>query len=370
MNTTPKISVIVPVYNVKKYLNQCVDSILTQTLKEIEVILINDGSTDGCEDIINAYAQLDSRVCALTQENSGYGKTINRGLDAAHGEYIAIVESDDWIEPDMFESLYSIAKEYDVDLVKGNYYKSTTKKGDVQKRLLPENMVGRVLNPKIESNIFYLKPTIWSAIYKNAFLKSKHIRCLETPGASYQDVGFNFKTLAMADRVYLTSKPVVHYRCDNESSSVHSSGKIYCVADEWREIDRYMMDYPDEEESSRALRFYVRFNNYLWNLHRLRGKNRELFREVFRAEYEKGIQAGVIRKEDYPTRRWYVIQHAIYPYSLKITLTKMLLRCFSFIFFRSKGRCRKWASKYLHIRGVETIPPGFVPKEEPGSNKR
>ena len=95
----PKVSILVPCYNVEKYLKQCLDSIVNQTLQDIEIICINDGSTDSTLDIIKQYAKNDDRFVVIDKQNEGYGKSMNRGLDAATGEYIGIVESDDWIEP-------------------------------------------------------------------------------------------------------------------------------------------------------------------------------------------------------------------------------------------------------------------------------
>ena len=117
----PKVSILVPCYNVEKYLPQCLDSIVNQTLKDIEIIAINDGSTDSTLDIIKQYAKKDKRFVIIDKKNEGYGKSMNRGLDAATGEYIGIVESDDWVEPDAFETLYNMAKLNDADIAKADF---------------------------------------------------------------------------------------------------------------------------------------------------------------------------------------------------------------------------------------------------------
>ncbi|MBS7046628.1 MAG: glycosyltransferase family 2 protein, partial [Eubacterium sp.] len=107
----PKISIIVPVCNVEKYLSKCLDSIVNQTLKEIEIICIDDGSTDDSGAILDSYSQKDSRIKVIHKKNSGYGNSMNVGMDCAEGEYIGIVESDDCILPEMYEELYKAAKE-------------------------------------------------------------------------------------------------------------------------------------------------------------------------------------------------------------------------------------------------------------------
>ena len=118
---TPKVSILVPIFNVEKYLRQCLDSIVNQTLKDIEIICINDGSTDSSPAIIDEFAKNDPRIVILTKTNSGYGDSMNQGLKKATGEYIGIVESDDWVDIDMFENLYDIAVKNNVAVNIGQF---------------------------------------------------------------------------------------------------------------------------------------------------------------------------------------------------------------------------------------------------------
>lgn len=114
----PKVSVIIPVYKVEKYLVQCLDSIVGQTLKDIEIIIVDEGDKDACRYIIDHYEQADKRVIAIHEKNGGYGASVNKGFDIAKGEYIGIVESDDFIAPEMYEEMYNYAKKLDADVVK------------------------------------------------------------------------------------------------------------------------------------------------------------------------------------------------------------------------------------------------------------
>lgn len=116
-----KISVLIPIYNVEKYLGECLESIINQTYSDLEIICINDGSTDNSLSIINKYAKLDDRIVLIDKENSGYGDSMNRGLSIAKGEYISIVESDDFIEKDMLGVLYEKMASYNLDVVKCKY---------------------------------------------------------------------------------------------------------------------------------------------------------------------------------------------------------------------------------------------------------
>lgn len=113
----PKVSIVVPVYNTEKYLNQCVESILAQTLREIEVILVDDGSQAACAELCDKLAEKDARVKVIHKINGGAGLARNTGLEVAHGEYVGFVDSDDYIKPTMYETLYVSAVKYDADLV-------------------------------------------------------------------------------------------------------------------------------------------------------------------------------------------------------------------------------------------------------------
>ena len=120
-----KVSVILPIYNVSQYLRQALDSVVNQTLRELEIICVDDGSTDDSLEIVREYAQKDSRIVVITGPNGGYGKAMNKGLDRATGEYIGILEPDDYVDLHMFEDLYRIAAENRLDLVKADFYRFT-----------------------------------------------------------------------------------------------------------------------------------------------------------------------------------------------------------------------------------------------------
>ena len=114
---TPKFSIVVPMYNVERFLPKCVDSLCSQTLKDIEIIMVDDGSPDRCGEIAEAYALKDSRVQVVHRVNGGLGPARNSGMEIARGEYIGFVDSDDWVDSNMFERLYAAASDYHADIV-------------------------------------------------------------------------------------------------------------------------------------------------------------------------------------------------------------------------------------------------------------
>ncbi|HBK60182.1 MAG TPA: glycosyltransferase family 2 protein, partial [Firmicutes bacterium] len=116
---TPKVSVIVPMYNVERYVRQCVDSLLAQTLDDIEIILVDDGSPDSCGKIADEYAVRYGNVKSVHRENGGLGPARNTGIENASGEYVGFIDSDDWVSPAMFRLLYEAAKQNDADIAVG-----------------------------------------------------------------------------------------------------------------------------------------------------------------------------------------------------------------------------------------------------------
>ncbi len=227
-----KVSVVVPIYKVEDYLEECVDSILNQTLKEIEVILVDDGSPDDCPRIVDKYAKQDKRVVAVHQENAGYSAAVNRGIEMAKGEYIGIIESDDWIEPDMYEKLYANAKENDTDITKGMFtmYDSTQPEGvqdtvfrngmGVDLSLAPDGVFKVIEWPKMLA----FHASIWSSIYRAEFVKE--IKIPETAGASYQDFPFMIEVMTRAERISVVKKPFVHWRNEpGQSNSTSAYGE-------------------------------------------------------------------------------------------------------------------------------------------------
>lgn len=218
-----KISVIVPIYGVEKYLKECVDSILTQTLSDIEIILIDDGSKDNCPKIIDEYAEQDSRIIAIHKENGGYGQTCNIGLKRATGEYIAIVEPDDYIDCKMYEDLYKIAHEFNSDIVKSCFY------DNLQSKMLKGCNKVKWDDDKIPQNksftikecplFLYYHPSIWSCIYKREFLNKHNICFVEAPGAGWTDNPFQVQTMCLAERINYTPNAYYYWRRLNEYAS-------------------------------------------------------------------------------------------------------------------------------------------------------
>lgn len=274
-NSTPLVSVIMPIYNAADFLRQSLKCVVNQTLQNIEIICINDGSTDDSCDIIAEFAAKDKRIRIISKQNAGYGAAVNDGLSAAVGEYIAIFEPDDWIEPDMYETLYNAAKENDLDVVKADYFKYWGNGRNEMEPIAKNGFYNQVFKPDPQTYHSNIWGSIWSALYCRKMIEQNHIRLLETPGASFQDTGFIFKTNVCAKRMMLLNQAFLHYRQDNTASSINNKAKIFCVCDEYDEIDDFLQTHNLPQWQNLAHR--KRCEVYFWNLERINNQNRKIF---------------------------------------------------------------------------------------------
>ena len=298
---SPKVSLVIPCCNVEKYVEQSVRSAMSQSLRNIEIICINDGSTDSTLSILQKLADEDARIRIIDKPNSGYGNSMNVGFDAARGEYIGILESDDFIDEFMLEVHYDLAKANDADVVKSNFYFywSTPIERNVHCDLLDKVECDRVIEPYLEPHVFFVKPSIWSAIYRADFIREHNIRFNETPGASFQDASFNFEVWLNAKRVWLIYDAYLHYRQDNEQSSVNSPKKVYCVCDEYERMEGMVdaLDDPVKRGFMKAVLVKMKYDSYMWNYDRLAPELGREFLDRFAAEMREHVDKGEIAWE-------------------------------------------------------------------------
>ena len=314
---TPKVSVVIPCYNAQKYLRECLDSVVNQTLTELQIICVDDGSTDTTPMILEEYAQKDDRIKVITKANSGYGDSMNRGFDAAEGEYLGIVESDDFVELDMFEKLYNVAAKNRLDVCKAGYYQYSTipeiKNNPVLTAVkLAGNKVFCPMDdfaaPGRQAEFFAATAAIWAGIYRKDFIRENSIRFNPTPGASYQDTGFAFKAWSKAKRVMFLNCCLLHYRVDNDMSSVHNAKKVYCICDEYEEIVRYLKNEPDYKERMLPLVVCSKYIGYLWNYERLAGVLQVEFLHRFFEEFTLHQQEGALNSAYFSRYYWNKLQ--------------------------------------------------------------
>ena len=308
-----KVSVVIPIYNSEKYLEKCLDSVKNQTLKEIQIICVNDGSTDKSLEIISKYAKNDDRFVVINQKNGGCGKAYNEGMKLATGEYIGFVEPDDYINSDMYENLYDVAKSYDVDFVKSDFVEFNSQ-GENKYRALTysKEYYNKVINPKDDINVFNFAMNTWTGLYKREFLEKNGINYHETAGASFQDNGFWFKTFCFADRIYFLDKAFYNYRIDNPNSSVNDPNKVFCMKEEYDLIYEFLEQNPKLKEKFQYIYQQRRFKNYKFSYKRIAKKYKWSFLKVFakdlkEAERRQEIDKSLFRKDE--LREIFLIKH-------------------------------------------------------------
>ena len=309
-----KVSIIIPTYNVEMYLVECMESVVNQTLKDIEIICINDGSTDGSLEILKSYAQKDDRIVLVDKENGGYGIGMNIGLDKATGEYIGIVEPDDFIPLNMYSDLYEKAVENDLDFIKADFYRfkrdSETEDMELVYNHLSPNKedYNVVFNPsETPEAIRYIMNT-WSGIYKRSFIEEFHIRHNETPGASFQDNGFWFQTFVYAKRGMIIDTPYYMNRRDNPNSSVHNKEKVYCMNVEYDHIRELLVRDKEVWERFCPMYWLKKYNNYMGTIKRIGEEYKREYVHRFSEEFKRGLELGELDESVFTKISWDNIQ--------------------------------------------------------------
>lgn len=311
-----KVSVIVPIYNVSRYLRQCLDSICAQTLKELEIICVDDGSTDDSLEIIREYAAKDDRIVVLTGPNGGYGKAMNRGLDCAAGEYVGIVEPDDYVDVHMYEELYACASGNDLDFVKSDFYRFSTRPSG-EENLVYEQIdksgkrYGELLNPSEDPDTIRFTMNTWTGIYRREYIEKNHIRHQETPGASFQDNGFFFQTFIYGKRAMIINKAYYRNRRDNPDSSVKSREKVYCMNIEYDFIRDILMSDREIWERFKYMYWWIKYHNYMFTYDRIDAKYKKEYLGRMRMEYKRAMQKGELSRDVFSDLEWKKLESLI-----------------------------------------------------------
>lgn len=243
----PKVSFIVPVYNVENYIEECLGSLVNQSLEDIEIICVNDGSTDGSLLILEKYANMDDRIKIFTQENVGQGKARNFGFKEANGEYIAFVDSDDWVELEMAEKLYNNARYNNSDLVLFDSMEIGENDHNLRKYFNnpitndPNHFVfDYTFKKKLVMNHFFV---IWSKLYKKTFLEENNIKFEQF--FLFEDVYHHVKSMIMAKNISYCPFVYYNYRKEGQSSVMTdevNTDKSLIIFDIFNEIEKLLVE--------------------------------------------------------------------------------------------------------------------------------
>ncbi len=298
----PLVSVVIPVYNVEKYLNQCLDSVISQTLTDIEIICVNDSSTDGSLNILEEYAKRDERIKVVTQPNGGAGAARNRGLSMASGKYLSFLDSDDFFEPDMLELAYKKAEKDKADFVVFNSNQYYTDKGKFvevswtlrEKEIPPYTPFN---HRQMTDNIFKVfVGWAWDKLYNKEFVEKNHLLFQEQRTSN--DMLFVFSAVALAQRISIVNKVLAHQRRDaKDSLSKTRENSWYCFYDALSALrERLKAEGLYKEMEKDYINYALHFS--LWNINTLAEPTKSKLISKMKSEWfdDLGIKG---KTEDY-----------------------------------------------------------------------
>ncbi|MDX4013217.1 glycosyltransferase family 2 protein [Aliarcobacter skirrowii] len=222
------ISVVLTVYNGEKYLDECINSIINQTLRNIEIIIINDGSTDGSLEIINKFANTDSRIKILNQKNMGAAKARNNGIKVSNGKYLSILDGDDIFDDNMLESMYLQAEENEADVLICPYRNFNDNKEFRRGLTLPNNIDNLELfsSSDIKEQLFQISnPAAWNKLFNRDFIIKNNISFQSL--SSCNDLYFTYFALSLANKISILNKSFVIYRNESSCAISRSRGKVF-----------------------------------------------------------------------------------------------------------------------------------------------
>ncbi|MCD8218211.1 MAG: glycosyltransferase [Clostridiales bacterium] len=296
MKNREKISVIIPVYNASERLRQCLDSVVGQTLRDIEIICVDDGSEDDSVAILKEYAAKDSRMRVITQENAGAGAARNRGLDAAAGEYLSILDSDDFFEPTMLEKAYAKAKKSDAQLLvfRSDQYREdlgqfAEAKWTLRKEALPPY---RPMNFRtFTDNVFKVfVGWTWDKLFLREFVEDNYLRFQEIRTSN--DMLFVFSAVVFAERIEILDEVLAHQRRNNPKSLSNTRDKSWnCFHEALNALKAVLEEHDlywqlEQDYINYALHFS------LWHLNTITGPKKKVLRDALKNEWfeEFGIK--------------------------------------------------------------------------------
>ncbi|MBM6752472.1 glycosyltransferase family 2 protein [Mediterraneibacter glycyrrhizinilyticus] len=292
----PLVSVIIPVYNVEQYLKQCLDSVLAQTLSDVEVICVNDSSTDGSLKILEEYAGKDRRITVVTQPNRGAGAARNKGLSMATGKYLSFLDADDFFEPDMLKLAYEKAEEDKADFVVFNsdqYYTEKDKFVEVAWTLrLKEIPPYTPFNHRqMTDNIFKVfVGWAWDKLYNREFVERHDLLFQEQRTSN--DLFFVFSAVAIAERISVVNKVLAHQRRDaKDSLSKTRENSWYCFYDALIALRERLKEEGLFKETEKDYINYA-LHSSLWNINTLAEPTRTKLIDKMNSEWfeELGIK--------------------------------------------------------------------------------
>ncbi len=317
------ISIIVPTHNRENFIRKSLDSLLNQTYKNIEIIVVHNESTDNTGVVLEEYERKDTRIKIINQKDKGYGGGVNVGLENANGDYIAILEADDWAASDMYEKLLKRALETNADIVKSSFYYVRNEECtqlEECKYWYGMDKGLKVFNIKEVPDIVRYFASLWSCLYKKSFIDKYHIRMIETPQATYQDFSWMAATYANAEKISILEEPLYYYlRTEKpDTTSYYTDEKVFYMpyhCEEARKIfiKANVFDYVKEQYYIHAFRSCQLFGK------NIEDKLKEQYYTIFRNLLKKA-KKDKIKFQYFTQEEKYIVKKILYKNFLNKTI--------------------------------------------------
>lgn len=313
------ISIIVPVYNVEQYLDRCMESILQQTYHRLEIILVDDGSTDSSPAKCDAYAQRDSRIKVIHKPNGGLSDARNAGLELASGDYIGYVDSDDWIEPDMYARMIQACTGHDAQIAVCRYFSeykdghSTTKESG---RVVPLSREALLTIYISGSDEYVIYNSVWSKLFKRELVREM----IFPKGRNSEDIMYTTRAFCRAKRAVYLDQCLYHYVLDREGSIMNVARGERMFRDEipfWREhidciremVSQQMADLAGYYFQRRLLFYYIDAKN-VGNREIASGLVAEIKKD--KTEMDRVYDSGIVSRGDRMRRKLFFLSPSVY----------------------------------------------------------
>ncbi|WP_276948635.1 glycosyltransferase family 2 protein [Acetatifactor muris] len=310
-----KVSVIVPCLNMRKYIEDCLESIVNQTLTDLEIMVIDAGSTDGTLEILNKFMKRDGRIYLMHSEKKSYGYQVNLGIQHASGQYVAIVDADDRIAPDMYEVLYEKAVCSGADYVKGTAKGFYTISDDLTyymplmqfPRREYQNGLIEVI-PAERTDLLTRDNFLWYGIFEHKFMKN--ISLHESPGAAFQDLGGLLQTQMRARKAVYLEEAFYEYRQDNVTSSTYNPKGFQFVWEEYTWAEQFITNASDNWKTAFYRKLFLHTSS-IYTTMTATGQvwvNSREYVHLIREKLRNKLEENILKKDNFSEDEWEDLQ--------------------------------------------------------------
>ena len=302
LRESPRVSVLVFVHESDPNLVDCLRTIHNQILDDMEVLVLVSDKDERSQEIVMDYAKRDERMRMIRCKISDYARAMNQALNLVKAEYVGFLHSSDFIDPEMYIELFALAKKFDADVIRCNYYDFHDGKNDLHEAVMDDES-GYVIDPTEDTHIFYEPAIVWAGLYKVSFLQKEKVEFFEGIIPTYLDVSFHIKSLTAGGAIVLSNKAYYHYRKNDEPDVIKSEDVYLRVNEEFANIEQYLRKRKVMDTFGRVLQ-PVKFANYYDNLMRLPENQLEKYALRVRAELHDADSKNMVLKGYFPKESW------------------------------------------------------------------